>query len=306
MVSTMKKFISLFMLLVMCLSPLQANDDHCLLDDSFGEPCAEPTSVRLSSESQHGVFIALPDMENESVQFLRLLGVVGVLMAFDQPLMDFVQDHRSDFTDQLSDYGDLMGGRNGLVPFVLGSYAVGLVFRSPKLRRTALMSIANAALTGAITEVLKALTHRHRPADGNGPYQFDGASWPSDNTSFPSGHSTAAWAVATIFATSYSQTPWVPVVAYGVAAIVSWSRVHDLRHWASDVVLGAGIGYFFGKFLHKLFNREVERNRNSGFLISPIVLNRGGGIQVSWTPNPRCHNVEDCLDEPDYIFDEDN
>ncbi len=70
-----------------------------------------------------------------------------------------------------------------------------------------------------------------------GPY-FD---WTGDYDSWPSGHTTVAFAVATAFHLEY-RNKWVSILAYTLAAVGGWSRMHDDKHWASDVLAGATIG----------------------------------------------------------------
>ena len=70
----------------------------------------------------------------------------------------------------------------------------------------------------------------------------------SKGTSFPSGHATAAFAVATVMARRYGQHKWVPWVAYGVAGLISISRVPNMAHFPSDVFLGAALGYTITRF----------------------------------------------------------
>ena len=128
-------------------------------------------------------------------------------------------------------------------------------------------------VSGLVTEMLKLLTHRSRPNKGEGPYKFDGPHWTSGNNSFPSGHSTGAWAVATVFATEFKDHKYVPWIAYSLAAVTSWSRVYDEKHWGSDVVLGALIGYVTGKLFTKTLFKENER--------VTILPHIGDGVGVS-------------------------
>jgi membrane-associated phospholipid phosphatase len=74
-------------------------------------------------------------------------------------------------------------------------------------------------------------------------------------TSFPSGHATAGFAIATVMARRYGQHKWVPWVAYGVAGLISVSRIPDMAHFPSDVFLGAALGYTVTRF-------DVFRERN--------------------------------------------
>ena len=83
----------------------------------------------------------------------------------------------------------------------------------------------------------------------------------SDNTSFPSGHSAAAWSVASVFAEEFGdEYKWAPAAAYGVAALTSYARMHYSKHWASDVVMGAMVGFVAGKLFHKLFRNTFKDN----------------------------------------------
>jgi membrane-associated phospholipid phosphatase len=66
--------------------------------------------------------------------------------------------------------------------------------------------------------------------------------------SFPSGHSIAAFSVATVFARRYPTHRWLPYVAYGLAATVGFSRVSLSAHFPSDVFLGAALGVAVSRF----------------------------------------------------------
>ncbi len=94
----------------------------------------------------------------------------------------------------------------------------------------------------AVTALLKGAVGRHRPSDGRGPERV----WPglkahSDWDSFPSGHSTHAFAIATAVAME-SGNRWITAASYSAAGLVGASRVYDRAHWTSDVVAGALIG----------------------------------------------------------------
>ena len=65
---------------------------------------------------------------------------------------------------------------------------------------------------------------------------------------FPSGHSIAAFSVATVVARRYGNHRWVPYAAYGMAALVGFSRLSLLSHFVSDVFMGGALGYSIGRF----------------------------------------------------------
>ncbi len=96
------------------------------------------------------------------------------------------------------------------------------------------------ASTAACTFALKEVVGRKRPDESPGNARvFDPF---SGHDSFPSGHATLAFATATVLDRETTSS-WVPAVAYPLAGLVAWSRVHDRKHWASDVLAGGAIGF---------------------------------------------------------------
>ena len=88
-----------------------------------------------------------------------------------------------------------------------------------------------------------------RPMTGKGKSAwFEGGS----NYSFLSGHTAYSFAFASAFAHEYADTGWVPFVAYGLAGAVGLSRIHDDKHWTSDVVLSALVGWGVGQLVTEL------------------------------------------------------
>ncbi len=70
----------------------------------------------------------------------------------------------------------------------------------------------------------------------------------SSNDSFPSGHATEAFSVASVIA--MRSNGWVlPTIAYTAATLVAFDRVNDHVHFPSDVAAGAILGTAVGRFL---------------------------------------------------------
>ena len=155
------------------------------------------------------------------------------------------------FNDAFS--GRITGAGIALVPV---AFLVGGHFRRDSYaEKTALLG-GEAYANGVIMEIaIKMTTRRLRPSDippgGNVSDTFfdNHKSVLGNNTSFPSGHATAAFAVATVFAHRYRQHRWVPWVAYGAAAAVGFSRITLQSHFPSDVFLGAALGFSISKFV---------------------------------------------------------
>ena len=103
-----------------------------------------------------------------------------------------------------------------------------------------------------VQTALKDITRRVKPAryPTSGWFSSKGppTSYLRGNGSFPSGHSMAAFSVATIVARQYRNHRWVPYVAYGLASLVGFSRLPLNVHFLSDVVMGGAIGYSISRF----------------------------------------------------------
>ena len=96
--------------------------------------------------------------------------------------------------------------------------------------------------TVAATEMIRAATLRQRPGDGGAGKFFQSG---LGSSSFPSMHSSTAWALASVLAHRYPG--WLTQVAfYGMAGGVSVSRVLAREHSPSDVAIGGALGWLIG------------------------------------------------------------
>jgi len=133
------------------------------------------------------------------------------------------------------------GNATVVAPALLLLYGTARLSHRDSLERTALRMGISVGVAGGVALLVKEIVGRARPSERPAdPYEFRPF---SGHQSFPSGHAVVAFATATALA-SESRSRWVPWVAYPVATVVGWSRVHDDVHWASDVVAGAALGVF--------------------------------------------------------------
>jgi len=137
-------------------------------------------------------------------------------------------------------------------------YGVGAIIKDDKARYTALKGVEAYVFGFVAAQVLKQLTHRHRPYqdDPPNPYLWDGPFMPISNSSFPSGHSTVVFAVATVVATSYHKTIWVPIVCYTLAGLTAASRVYQNDHWFTDAFVGSVLGFAIGR---TIMNNHIKK-----------------------------------------------
>jgi PAP2 superfamily len=170
--------------------------------------------------------------------------VVVALYATDRQTSDRVQANRTSSTDQFAKTITPFGGQRALELSAL-MIAAGAGTHDLNLRdagRDSLESELWAA--GIVTPLLKRAFGRARPVQNEGSHSFHPLS--AHFESFPSGHATNAFAMATAVAGHYDG--WiVPTIVYTIASGVAVSRVNDHVHFASDVVAGALIGHVVAK-----------------------------------------------------------
>jgi membrane-associated phospholipid phosphatase len=127
-----------------------------------------------------------------------------------------------------------------------GFYIVGRLAKNEKARETGILG-AEALINGVIVgQALKAITRRPRPIDDNGSGEFF-----SGGSSFPSGHSITAWALAAVVANEYHKHRLVQIGAYSLATLVSMSRFTGRNHFLSDVLIGSAVGYGIGRYVYR-------------------------------------------------------
>lgn len=174
-----------------------------------------------------------------------------------------------------------LGSRVGL-GFVTCWLAGGLIFKNEKNTETALLA-TQAVITSTIwNRLLKYSTLRERPYsatnNNRGACNFRGPKeiskyWDnSDYHSLGSGHTATAFAIATVFAEQYKETPFVAIASYTAASAVAVSRVITNKHWASDVFIGALIGYTCAKQITS-FKKTYYKNKSSKFGINTTLAN---------------------------------
>jgi membrane-associated phospholipid phosphatase len=141
---------------------------------------------------------------------------------------------------------------------------------------------AEAMLDAAVdSTILKFVTHRPRPAAGGTGDFFVSHPPPGQSSdSFPSGHSMGAFAVATVFARSYSGNRAVPWLAYGGATMIGLSRIALGRHFPSDVLVGAVLGHSIGSLVVARDSGDV--GPHAPFRIEPLLPTKEHGPGIAY------------------------
>jgi membrane-associated phospholipid phosphatase len=222
--------------------------------------------------------------ERDVFPLILMTAAAGFLIAADENIRDTFNGY-TDKHGWVRDVGPVITQMGALGAAATAGifFGAGLIFKDERARDTGCLAASAIVQTFLVDHFSKGLTGRQRPffADGEdhwaGPAGFFKRYDPDYDgryDSFPSGHTATAFSVATVVALQYRHRPWVPVVAYTIAAGVGLSRVTEDRHWMSDVFIGAVVGH--------LIARLVVRNHNRRQRLVPFLGCSGRAITMGF------------------------
>jgi membrane-associated phospholipid phosphatase len=163
--------------------------------------------------------------------------------------------------------GHVIGSTYVILGTATATYIAGRHLKWPRLQHLGMDEIEATILAEGFSEGLKLAVRRDRPV------QVDGNQ--SSTYSFPSGHATLTFAAATVLQQHLGYKAGLPT--YLVASYVAASRLHDNRHFASDVVFGAALGVTIGRTV-------TWHGRN--FYGGPMIVPGGAGIMFAKVNKP--------------------
>lgn len=237
--------------------------------DDAPEPSRDENFLKNLTSDFSQVLVSPKNWQKkELVQLSAVLGTGALLFAFDGDIQEWVQAKRSPSSDDIAKTMSHLGDGGVLIGLMTALYASGEIFDSSSLRKTAVLSLESWLTAGFVVTSLKFVTGRARPGISESRHTFHPFSFRSSYTSFPSGHSVSAFAVATSIACQSRKT-YVDILAYSLASMVALSRVHNNRHWASDVFIGSSLGYFVARKIYFLEKNRSLNKLNVGFQFSP-------------------------------------
>ncbi|HUF36583.1 MAG TPA: phosphatase PAP2 family protein [Gemmatimonadales bacterium] len=173
------------------------------------------------------------------------VGGVSTLMLLDNAVRHGAQDIRGTDGNRLASTFRRFGQPEVYATATLGLLAAGMVSGDTEVTGAGRRLASSLALTAGMIYAGKSVMGRARPDDP--VYDGDDFGLFSGRGSFPSGHTAMAFALATSLSDDIDR-PWATVGLYTAAGAVGWSRIHDNRHWLSDVAAGAVLGIASAKF----------------------------------------------------------
>jgi len=153
-----------------------------------------------------------------------------------------------------------------------GTWAAAFWQQSPDGYEEGREMIEAAGFSAVTTTLLKYATRRSRPNESADPND-----WRASGDSFPSMHTSAAFAIGTVLAESGGDNHrWIRrFLGYGLAGATGYARLHDNVHWLSDTMAGAAVGIATARFVMR---RGDARDRDSAFSVMPT----DGGLMLTY------------------------
>lgn len=180
--------------------------------------------------------------------------------------------------------------------YILGGtlYAAGRFGKNDRLADLGLHGTEALVIGEVVATTIKTVVGRARPYLNEGPSSYGlGRGWGNGNyKSFPSGHTVAAFAAAAAVTSETSRyarnESWiVGPVLFGAAGLVGASRMYNNQHWASDIIVGAGIGTLAGLKVVRWHHAHPGGRLDRWFLAGSLVPAEDGSRTVRWSLVPR-------------------
>lgn len=183
----------------------------------------------------------------------------------------------NDFTHLGSDYV--------LVGAAAATYLFGKLEHHDRPREAGMLSLEALADTTLVVEALKLVSDRQRPyvPPGTGTFWPDHPDVYTLNSSFPSGHAAATWALARVMVEETPGHPWLHVLLYGLATGVAIGRVTGENHFPSDALVGSVIGYSVGGYVyhhHSAFYSPKSKSVRIAPLYNPATASYGVTLSI--------------------------
>ena len=210
-----------------------------------------------------GEEVATPVTTDAKYFLMAGTGITLTLVFFEDAVIDPFQKKqvRNKTLGHSSKWGDWMGQ---LVPNILyvGGMAISGYNGNPEGYRRAIGMFKASAYATSVSTILKFTVREPRPID---------SSW---KTSFPSGHTTSAFAFSGYVMAEHEY--WLGIPALILSTFIGYSRINDNMHWLHDVTAGATIGWVYGYGISKLQQKKKEPTA----YIMPILDSKTAGISL--------------------------
>lgn len=197
-------------------------------------------------------------------------------LGVDAPMLEEVQAGYVGPWGRYLDFTNTLGERKRMMRFSAGLFVASLATRNGRFQNAAFTSWQALVYADLITRTLKSVVGRVRPSAGMGPDRFRPF---SGHHSFPSGHTTVAFAVMSAWVFSYPHTATYALLALSTGT--AFARVAHNRHWPTDVFAGAAIGICTARFLVRRHRGHEATDGGFALRVAPYAGLRGAGLSLA-------------------------
>jgi len=210
---------------------------------TFAQTTTQPDS---SLAGQHTAFVQPKHITLKSFILPSALITTGALTSsseFDQKVKGKRDEHFSTFHTSVDNYLQFVS--------IAAGYGMLINNKEHSFWHYTEKVVLTEVMLNVIVQPIKHITKVPRPDTG-------------EPTSFPSGHTTQAFAGATIFCDEFARhNILLTATAYSSAAAVGVLRILNDRHWASDVIAGAGFGILSAKLSELIIESHARKHHSS-------------------------------------------
>ncbi len=182
------------------------------------------------------------------MSFIVLLGGLSALSQIDFPVIQFMRATPLHLLEDIGRIGNRLGHGSTLVLCSVAALLVGYLWKQHRFTQIGVQTLLAHGVSGLVTQIIKHSVGRPRPRLAHQDHWEIGPSFQSGLDAFPSGHSSASFAVAAVIARHFPRYAWL---VYGGAAFVAFSRIIKGSHFPSDACVGALLGYVIGYILSR-------------------------------------------------------
>lgn len=270
----MQKFLIHLLLLVTIQASVLAQDKK---PDAAGKET--PSEIKLEKKLNKRLY-SPTQFGHESILFVKQptkwkggdwlkVGIVTAasiaVMPFDERIVASGQGTQR-FTG-LANIGTLYGEWYSIVG-VAGAFGVyGLIAKDTTSKKVAIELLQAGLYSELIAVTLKVIVGRARPQAEVGAFVYHPFNLDYNFQSMPSGHTTSAFALSTVMSRQ-AKTTFLKILAYFPAGLTMFARIYQDKHWLSDEILGAAIGYAVGNWVVDL--HEGKRHRINVTSVAPL------------------------------------
>ena len=207
-----------------------------------------------------------------------VLSATALAYLIDEDSRSFWQRNHNSTLDNISKVGKAYGEVSYAAILSGSLYLGGKLFNNKDVSVTGRMLLEGLFFAGLTTTIIKSVTGRSRPYTNDGHNYFNFFQTETAYTSFPSGHVTVAFTLSSILS-SRIDNDYATIGLYALAASTVMQRMYDDKHWLSDTVLAASIGYFIGKAVVKFDDDSINNN----ITVMPYFIPDGVGASFSYS-----------------------